>query len=145
MTKNSPRRVTICINGREVEASVIFGFFVFSPPPKPPPMNRHRPYHLMNPLTGIWPAYGDALGYRYVSPNGDGFPVAYSVTHSHTDHCSLITRLTPLLPTPAHLRPASPPHYTCHIPPLISEFSASARLEWHSRCANCCIWQWQKP
>lgn len=22
-------------------------------------------------LTGIWPAYGDALGYRYASPNGD--------------------------------------------------------------------------
>ena len=31
------------------------------------------------------------LGYRYVSPNGDGFPLAYSVTHSHTDHSSLIT------------------------------------------------------
>ena len=54
-------------------------------------MNRHRPYHLMNPLTGIWPAYGDALGYRYVSPDGDGLPVTYSVTHSHTDHSSLIT------------------------------------------------------
>ena len=31
------------------------------------------------------------LGYRYVSPNGDGFPVTYSVTLSHTDHSSLIT------------------------------------------------------
>jgi len=45
----------------------------------------------MNPLTGIWPAYGNALGYRYVSPNGDGFPVTYFVTYSHTDHSSLIT------------------------------------------------------
>ncbi len=34
-------------------------------------MNRRRTYHLMNPLTGIWPAYGDAPGYRYASPNGD--------------------------------------------------------------------------
>ena len=54
-------------------------------------MNRYRPYHLMNPLTGIWPAYGNAPGYRYASPSGDGFPVTYSVTHSHTDHSSLIT------------------------------------------------------
>ena len=54
-------------------------------------MNRCRTYRLMNPLTGIWPAYGDALGYRYASPAGDGFPVTYSVTHSHTDHSSLIT------------------------------------------------------
>ncbi|MBO7586777.1 MAG: RHS repeat-associated core domain-containing protein [Bacteroidales bacterium] len=91
MAKSSTRRVTIYINGKEAEASVIFGFFVFSPPPKPPPMNRHRPYHLMNPLTGIWPAYGNARGYRYASPDGDGFPVTYSVTHSHTDHSSLIT------------------------------------------------------
>ena len=45
----------------------------------------------MNPLTGIWPACGNALGYRYASPDGDGFPVTYSVTHSHTDHPSLIT------------------------------------------------------
>ena len=53
-------------------------------------MNRCRPYCQMNPLTGIWPAYGDALGYRYVSPDGDGLPVTYSVTHSYTDHYSLI-------------------------------------------------------
>ncbi len=44
---------------------------VFSPPLKSSPMNRCRPYRLMNPLTGIWPACGDALGYRYVSPYGD--------------------------------------------------------------------------
>ena len=31
------------------------------------------------------------LSYRYASPDGDGFPVRYSVTHSHTDHSSLIT------------------------------------------------------
>ena len=34
-------------------------------------MNRHRTHLLMNPLTGIWPAYGDAISYRYVSPDGD--------------------------------------------------------------------------
>ncbi len=54
-------------------------------------MNRHRTYRPMNPLTGIWPAYGNAISYRYLSPDGDGFPVTYSVTHSHTDHSSLIT------------------------------------------------------
>ena len=91
MAKSSSRRVTIYINGKEVEASAIFRFFVFSPPPKPPPMNRCRPNRLMNPLTGILHPLGNALGYRYVSPNGDGLSVAYSVTHSHTDHSSLIT------------------------------------------------------
>ena len=45
----------------------------------------------MNPLTGIYASRGNALGYRYASPDGDGFPVTYSVTHSHTDHPSLIT------------------------------------------------------
>ena len=54
-------------------------------------MNRHRTYRPMNPLTGIWPAYGNAISYRYLSSDGDGFPVTYSVTHSHTDHSSLIT------------------------------------------------------
>ena len=39
--------------------NIIAIFFVFSPPPKPPPMNRCRTYRLMNPLTGIWPAYGE--------------------------------------------------------------------------------------
>ncbi len=34
-------------------------------------MNRCQPYRLMNPLTGIWPACGDAISYRYVSPDGD--------------------------------------------------------------------------
>ena len=54
-------------------------------------MNCCRTYCQMNPLTGIWAARGNALSYRYVSPNGDGLPVTYSVTHSHTDHSSLIT------------------------------------------------------
>ena len=44
---------------------------VFSPPPKLPPMQRRQPYRLMNPLTGVWPACRDAIGYRYVSPYGD--------------------------------------------------------------------------
>ncbi len=34
-------------------------------------MNRCRTYCLMNPLTGIWPACGDAISYRYASLNGD--------------------------------------------------------------------------
>jgi len=54
-------------------------------------MNRCRPYCQMNPLTGIYASRGNALGYRYASPDGDGFPVTYSVTHSHTDLSSLIT------------------------------------------------------
>ena len=45
----------------------------------------------MNPLTGICASRGNAVGYRYASPDGDGFPVTYSVTHSHTVHSSLIT------------------------------------------------------
>ena len=54
-------------------------------------MNHCRPYCQMNPLTGICASRGNALGYRYASPNGDGLPVTYSVTHSYTDHSSLIT------------------------------------------------------
>ena len=54
-------------------------------------MNRRRTYCQMNPLTGILHPRGNAPSYRYVSPDGDGFPVTYSVTHSHTDHSSLIT------------------------------------------------------
>ena len=34
-------------------------------------MNRCQPYCQMNPLTGIWPAYENAISYRYVSPDGD--------------------------------------------------------------------------
>ena len=34
-------------------------------------MNRCQPYRLVHPLTGIWPSYGDAISYRYVSPAGD--------------------------------------------------------------------------
>ena len=54
-------------------------------------MNHCRPYCQMNPLTGIYASRGNAVGYRYASPDGNGFPVTYSVTHSHTVHSSLIT------------------------------------------------------
>ena len=50
-----PRRVTIYINGKEVEASVIFGFFVFSPS-KQPPMSATRTY---SPLPPMIPAGDD--------------------------------------------------------------------------------------
>ena len=36
-----------------------FSKIVFSPPSKPLPMNRCRPYRLVHPLTGIWPSYGE--------------------------------------------------------------------------------------
>ena len=54
-------------------------------------MSHCRLYRPVNPLTGIYASRGNAPGYRYASPDGDGFPVTYSVTHSHTDHSSLIT------------------------------------------------------
>ena len=44
---------------------------VFSPPPKPPPMNRCRPYRFVHPLRGCGGTRGNALGYRDASPNGD--------------------------------------------------------------------------
>ena len=69
-------------------------FFLFSP--RKTTANAPLPTIPSYALTGIWAPYRNARGYRYVSPNGDGFPVTYFVTHSHTDHCSLITRLTPL-------------------------------------------------
>ena len=82
------------------------------------PMMNHQPYSLqtphmpanlarwdmcdmccpMYPLTGICASRGNAPGYRYVSPDGDGFPVTYSVTHSHTDHSSLFTAHSSLNP-----------------------------------------------
>ena len=34
----------------------------------------------MNPLTGIWPACATVPGYRYASPNGEGYPAA--ILHS---------------------------------------------------------------
>ena len=67
-----------------------FRFFVFSPPSKPPPMNRHRTYCQMNPLTGIWPAYGNALGYRYVSPDGDGQSFTITTTLPRCDGSTTI-------------------------------------------------------
>ena len=47
-------------------------FFCTFAPSKPPPMNRCRSYRRMNPLTGILSLRGDARGYRYASPGGDG-------------------------------------------------------------------------
>ena len=32
--------------------------------------------------TGMWPAYENALGYRYASPNGDGLPHGISAIPS---------------------------------------------------------------
>ena len=66
-------------------------FFCIFAPSKPPPMSRRRTYPFVHPLRGCGNTRGNALGYRYASPDGDGFPVTYSVTHSHTDHSSLIT------------------------------------------------------
>ena len=54
-------------------------------------MNRRQLYRLVHPLRGCVNTRGNALGYRDASPDGDGFPVTDSVTHSHTDHSSLIT------------------------------------------------------
>ena len=54
-------------------------------------MNRCRTYCQMNPLTGIWIPRGNALGYRYASPDGDEFSATHFAAHSHTVHCSLIT------------------------------------------------------
>ncbi len=72
--------------------------FVLSPRKKSP-MPHHRPYRpqppripadiiredtctrrCMNPLTGIWPACATVPGYRYASPNGEGYPAA--ILHS---------------------------------------------------------------
>ena len=68
---------------------------LYCPPPRIPEeivhVDARDPRRCMNPLTGIWTPRGNARGYRYASPDGDGFPVTYSVTHSHTDHSSLIT------------------------------------------------------
>ncbi|MBO7587205.1 MAG: hypothetical protein J6T13_08545 [Bacteroidales bacterium] len=108
MAKSSTRRVTIYINGKEVEAFVIFGFFVFSPPPKPPPMNRHRPYRLMDPLTGICASRGNALGYRYASPDGDGRSHGTSTTHSVAHSPSATDPCRPTACT-THTTPSSSP------------------------------------
>ena len=78
----------ICFHPQEYHCH----FFRIFAPSKPPPMNRHRTYCQMNPLTGIWPAYGDALGYRYASPNGDEgrnnqYPSARHVSASSPPRC----------------------------------------------------------
>ena len=58
-------------------------------------MNRCQPYRPMNPFTGILPSRGNAPGYRYASPDGDGWAVvataAHFLTQSPSDHCSQIT------------------------------------------------------
>ena len=71
MAKSSTRRVNIYINNKEVKAPSYFEFFVSSPPPKPLPMNRCRPYRFVHPLRGCVNTRGNAIGYRYASPNGD--------------------------------------------------------------------------
>ena len=50
-------------------------FFVFSPPLKPPPMNRCRTYHLMNPLTG--------MAFRTESPQFLPLPIFCSLVTNH--------------------------------------------------------------
>ena len=108
MAKSSTRRVTIYINGKEVEASVIFGFFVFSPPPKPPPMNRCRTFCQMNPLTGISSSRWNALGYRYASSDGDGRSHGTSTTHSVAHSPSATNPCRPTACT-THTTPSSSP------------------------------------
>ena len=51
-------------------------------------MNCHCPYRLMNHLTGIWPACATVPGYRYVSPNGEGYPAAIVHCSLYIVHCS---------------------------------------------------------
>ena len=58
-------------------------------------MHQHRPYRPVYPLTGILHPRGNALSYRYASPDGDGWAVvataAHFLTQSPSDHSSLIT------------------------------------------------------
>ena len=58
-------------------------------------MNRCRPYRLVHPLRGCGDTRGNALGYRYVSPDGDGWSVVATAAHflaqSSSDHCSQLT------------------------------------------------------
>ena len=42
----------------------------------------------MNHLTGIWPACATVPGYRYVSPNGEGYPAAIVHCSLYIVHCS---------------------------------------------------------
>ncbi|MCR4857230.1 MAG: hypothetical protein K5890_03415 [Bacteroidales bacterium] len=107
MAKSSTRRVSIYINGKEVETSIC-RFFVFSPPPKPPLMNRCRPYCQMNPLTGISSSRGNALGYRYASPDGDGRSHGTSTTHSVAHSPSATDPCRPTACT-THTTPSSSP------------------------------------
>ncbi|MBO7491043.1 MAG: matrixin family metalloprotease [Bacteroidales bacterium] len=58
-------------------------------------MNRCRPYRLVHPLRGCGDTRGNAIGYRYISPDGDGWSygisATYSLAQSPSDHSSLIT------------------------------------------------------
>ena len=58
-------------------------------------MNRCRPYRFVHPLRGCGDTQGNALGYRYTSPNGDdrshGTSAMHSVAHPPSVHSSLIT------------------------------------------------------
>ena len=62
---------------------------------KPPLMHRCRPSRLVHPLRGCGDTRGNAIGYRYASPDGDGWAVVATAVHfltqSPSDHCSLIT------------------------------------------------------
>ena len=75
----------------KITPSQLARFFSYFLPTKSMPMHRCQSYSPMNPLAGILHPRGNAPGYRYASPDGDGFPVTDSVTHSHTGHSSLIT------------------------------------------------------
>ena len=58
-------------------------------------MNRCRPYRLVHPLRGCGDTRGNAIGYRYASPDGDGWTVVATAAHflaqSPSNHSSLIT------------------------------------------------------
>ena len=41
----------------------------------------------MNPLTGIWPACATVPGYRYASPNGEGYPATIVHCSLYIAHC----------------------------------------------------------
>ena len=82
--------------------------FLMPPTNDLPPMNRHRPYCQMNLLTGILHPCGNALGYRYASPNGDGRSHGTSTTHSVAHSPSATNPCRPTACT-THTTPSSSP------------------------------------
>ena len=78
----------ICMMLPQFRVPSQFSKIVFSPLPKLPPMNRCRLDCQMNPLTGIWPACGDAISYRYASPDGDA---GHNNQHLGAHHVSAAT------------------------------------------------------